>query len=76
MELVVRTGRIGIGLLNDSGQSYLFRMPLRAMPETQVVNIPIDDLPRAGYLIIQTWDEPAPAGLTIKRVQLLAAREG
>ncbi|HZO53199.1 MAG TPA: glycosyltransferase family A protein [Bryobacteraceae bacterium] len=76
VELVLKSGRIGLGLLSPSGQNFLFRLPLRAMDEIQVVNIPVEDLSRAGLLIVQTWDEPAPAEVTIKRVQLMAAREG
>ncbi|MBN8734223.1 MAG: glycosyltransferase family 2 protein [Acidobacteria bacterium] len=75
VELLVKTGRIGVGLLNRTGPHYLFRAQLRAMEATQVVNIPIDDISKAGQLILQTWDEPALAEVELLGVRLLAARE-
>lgn len=75
VEIHVKTGRIGVGLLNREGPHYLFRAQLRAMEATQVVNIPIDDISKAGLLILQTWDEPAYAEVELLRVRLLAARD-
>ncbi len=75
IEIAVRAGRTGLGLLAASGPDYLFRTPLRPRAEVQVVNIPIEDLDKAGPIIVQTWDEPAPAELEIKRIRLLTRRD-
>lgn len=75
IEIIVRAGRAGLGLLAASGPDYLFRTPLRPRPEVQVINIPIEDLDKAGPLVVQTWDEPAAAELEIKRIRLLTRRD-
>lgn len=75
VELLVKTGRIGLGVLNRNGPNYLFRVSLRAMQSTQVVNIPLDDLSKAGQLILQTWDEPAHAEVELLRVRIMTLRE-
>lgn len=75
VELKVAAGRIGVGLLNNNDTHFLFRTHLRAMEANQIVNIPIDDLSKAGQLILQTWDEPVSAEVELLSVRLLAARE-
>ncbi len=64
-----------MGLLDVPGKRFLFRTPLRASPETQIVFLPVEALADTGLLVLQTWDEPKSAELTVKRVQLLAAPE-
>jgi hypothetical protein len=72
VEMLVREGRIGIGLLNLEESDFLFRRPLGAKPEPQILLIPIRDVTKIGRLVIQNWDTPGESEAELVSLRLLA----
>ena len=70
VELRVLEGEIGIGLLNAAETAFLFRRGLAVREKNYEVCIPIDDLPGAGRLVLQTWADPGPSLVDVLSIRL------
>lgn len=73
VRISVHGGPIGIGILNRQGSDFVFRTSVVASDDTTVTL----RLPKAqpiGDLVIQTWEEGAPADVRVDAITVLGPR--
>lgn len=73
VELSVREGRLGVGVLNLDQSDFVFRRPLSAKPQPQTLLFPIRDISRVGGLVIQNWKTQGKSVAELISVRLVAS---
>jgi hypothetical protein len=73
VELLVREGKVGVGLLNQEENDFLFREPLRTHPDAKTILIPIRAISDVGRLVIQNWETHGRSMADLISIRLLAA---
>jgi hypothetical protein len=73
VELLVREGKVGVGLLNQEENAFLFREPLSTHPDPKTILIPIRAMSDVGRLVIQNWETHGKSIADLISIRLLAA---
>jgi len=73
VELLVREGKVGVGLLNQEENAFLFREPLSTHPDPKTILIPIRAMSDVGRLVIQNWETHGKSVADLISIRLLAA---
>jgi hypothetical protein len=72
VELRVREGKVGVGLLNQEENSFLYRESLRTDPEPKTILIPIRAWSDVGRLVIQNWETHGKSIADLISIRILA----
>ncbi|HLK19589.1 MAG TPA: glycosyltransferase family A protein [Bryobacteraceae bacterium] len=73
VELHVREGKVGVGILRPGESEFLFREAQRSHPEPKTVLIPVRNLSEVGQLVIQNWDTFGASVADLISIRLMAA---
>lgn len=69
----VRSGPVGIGILNRQGDDFLSRKSILA-PGTVTIDLRVPYPELVGDLVVQSWEEGEPANVTIDAITVLTPR--
>ncbi|HLG96332.1 MAG TPA: glycosyltransferase family A protein [Bryobacteraceae bacterium] len=72
VELRVRSGTVGVGLLNAAEDDFLFRQRVTMNPELQTVHFTIRDVPQIGRLVVQNWETPGRSVVELISIRVMA----
>ena len=70
----VRKGTIGLGVLNQREDDFIYRIAVPASPPRLLVHLPIDSFSTIGRFVVQNWNAGAEAEIKILNMNLFSAR--
>jgi len=73
VRLCVRSGHIGIGILNRERTEFVSRQHLEATAGFVDLSLPLPRLDTASDLVFQNWDRPVESVIEITRVEVMLA---
>jgi hypothetical protein len=68
----VTQGTVGIGILNEKEDDFIYRLAMPAFTKSLRVHLPIEDAKAVGRFVIQSWDSGGEAHIDIAGITLLS----
>jgi hypothetical protein len=68
----VTQGTMGIGILNEKEDDFLYRLAVPAFTKSLRVHLPIEDADAIGRFVIQSWDSGGEAHIDIAGITLFS----
>jgi hypothetical protein len=72
VEILVKSGIAGIGLLEPPEREYVFRKQLAPNKRIQEVHIPFEDFDMVGRFVVQNWEHEGPAVAKLISMKIFA----
>lgn len=74
VQVMVKSGPVGVGVLNRAETDFLFRVPLEQSGEIQEVHLPVADVKKMGRLVVQNWETPGDHAAHIRVLDVVTER--
>jgi hypothetical protein len=68
----VTQGTVGIGILNEKENDFIYRLAVPTFTKSLRVHLPIEDADAVGRFVIQSWDSGGEAHIDITGITLLS----